>query len=175
MKSTKNKIEIMTAALEGKPIEVFMQNAWKDLLATKDNVDNIEWKWGTYDYRIKIAEKLPAKSKTVLTIEELRNQGFTVKINHYRPFIIKTKSRCPQEVGSDLGESRIIHLPRHFKSNKSLQLLTKGGYATVQILNQNKVIVTEAISLCSEHDVYCYATGRKNCLEKIDKSGALLF
>lgn len=68
MKTLKEKIAVMQAALEGKAIQCRLDSGTDLPWRTSDCVPDLSWNWDVFDYRI--APK-PTKKRVPLTMEDL--------------------------------------------------------------------------------------------------------
>jgi hypothetical protein len=80
-------------------------------------------------------------------LTQLKERGFKIKITHYRPF--KTNIKRTNK------DNLIIYLPKYHKRAGNLQLMSRGGWTTLQIFKDNK-LVEETLAICNNLDNYDY-------------------
>lgn len=100
-----------------------------------------------------------------LEIENIKNAGYQVKINHFRPFITYWNNPSPTY---QRMVQKIVYLPGYHKRNKKWTLISKGGYTTLSV-SKDGLLLAESLAICSDSDVFCFATGRNEALDKLNK------
>lgn len=85
-------------------------------------------------------------------INYLKQNGFKIRINHYRAF--------------QRTNGSIITAPPHFKKDKSLKILNGGGFCYITVFKGDKLIET-SISYCNPSDVYYYSLGVSKAVNKL--------
>jgi hypothetical protein len=110
MKTLKEKIEVMQAALDGKELELQRQRNVEWTKIDKCAIDGLYWNWEDFDYRI-----APPKKQRFITVGELPAIFFLVHPNNPKDYYLVTgflsgdfKSNCshcarPPEGWHNLG------------------------------------------------------------------------
>lgn len=92
-------------------------------------------------------------NKSQNTIKNARQNGFKVRVCHYRP--------CEFKVGN-IHELSIIRYSRKHSDIIGAKPLSKGGKTVVTVTKDNKT--TQGVAICNMRDPFCYSNGSKIAL-----------